>query len=1023
MTIINFDSDFIISQLYQVLFSLRTEIGIFCAAFIAHAFLFGKYRPSFRKGKSDKSKSKSVGDTPSPNAQPASGSNKVFAMAPEDIARMKPETLASVLRSRLKEVPASEVEPPLVGLLQNAGRSPPAKLLAAISEVAKERSLPMNSMLGEYLIRGYYVGHFDTEFNELLAVIEAEVARKGQTLSNGIGVQALKGDLRKTDFQAALQRLESLRAMWEGPENSPSAAPKALVQWLTRLALQKDSFQTLVKKLKELGLFAEVFEQILGECAQHGDASVLRELEAIGRQDGLQLTDRTYCFLLKGSTEVENAMRLFAEGVAKVGASKELIVAAANAAFAHDSPVFADAILKQLPAVPPAEAVGKLLSLTSRDAGDAKVLDLYEKHFSGVDLSGDVATEKGIAQACIRSGKLEVLKKMLMTTTDCTKRVGLIKNLGADGRLDDAFTVFRMYPERGACLYNAIMDACIDGNRPEAVQEVMGEATQTGVADIVTYNTIIKAHLLVGKTREARKAVELMRAAGLQPNCVTFNEMLDAAIRSSIDEAWPLIDEMKACGVKPNHITCSILLKTIRAESTPVQVERILDVLDTMADDMDEVLLSSVVEACIRVGRVDLLVPHLKRQGSSRRINVRGPHTYGSIIRAYGYVKDISSAWETWREMRARHIVPTAVTLGCMVEAVVTNGDPEVGYELIQDMLKDDQCKPLVNAIIYCSVLKGFSQQKKFERVWAVYQEMLLQKVQFSIVTFNTMVDACSRSGEMSRIPALLKSMVSQGIEPNLITYSAILKGYCQENRLDEAFELVEGMLQTTKFKPDEIMFNTLLDGCARQGLYERGMSVLTDMEAAKIKPTNFTLSVLVKLCSRAKRLDRAFEICEEISMKHRFRLNVHVYSNLIQACIHHKDMKRAFEVFERSLHERVRPDVRTYSLLLRGFVSLGEATEAAGLMRAAVGLRGVHPRLMGYAANALQPQGGLPSSLIAEIIEGMSGAPCREERLAVALLKDIQGKTNVRLDPKLQMRLTTQAVGHTRRSAPKSYA
>merc|ERR1719162_601401 len=121
---------------------------------------------------------------------------------------------------------------------------------------------------------------------------------------------------------------------------------------------------------------------------------------------------------------------------------------------------------------------------------------------------------------------------------------------------------------------------------------------------------------------------------------------------------------------------------------------------------MDEALLSLAVDVCIRSGKVTLLMPHLKRQCSMRKLQGRGAHTYGSIIRAYGFVNDVAGAWETWREMRKRHIVPTAVTLGCMVEAVVSNGDPEAGYELIQDMLNDTQCCPLVNAAIYCSVLK-----------------------------------------------------------------------------------------------------------------------------------------------------------------------------------------------------------------------------------------------------------------------------------------------------------------------------
>merc|ERR1719199_277680 len=146
-------------------------------------------------------------------------------------------------------------------------------------------------------------------------------------------------------------------------------------------------------------------------------------------------------------------------------------------------------------------------------------------------------------------------------------------------------------------------------------------------------------------------------------------------------------------------------------------------------------------------------------------------------------------------------MAPNAVALGCMTEALVTNGEPEAAYELINEMIKEEQWAPLVNAVIYCSVLKGFSHQKRFDRMWAVYKEMLSQNLQFSIVTFNTLVDACSRNGEMERIPGLLSDMVAQGIVPNIITYSAIVKGYCQANRIEEAFSVLKQMVQTTTFK------------------------------------------------------------------------------------------------------------------------------------------------------------------------------------------------------------------------------
>merc|ERR1719324_1691509 len=122
---------------------------------------------------------------------------------------------------------------------------------------------------------------------------------------------------------------------------------------------------------------------------------------------------------------------------------------------------------------------------------------------------------------------------------------------------------------------------------------------------------------------------------------------------------------------------------------------------------------------------------------------------------------------------------------------------------------------------------------------------MLEHNLQFSLVTFNTLLDACARSGEMARIPVLLDTMMGQGLQPNLITYGIVIKGYCQENRLEEALQVWESMVSTTDFQPDEIMYNTILDGCARKGLYERGMTLLGEMRKSGIPPSNFTLSVL----------------------------------------------------------------------------------------------------------------------------------------------------------------------------------
>merc|ERR1719321_1692461 len=149
-----------------------------------------------------------------------------------------------------------------------------------------------------------------------------------------------------------------------------------------------------------------------------------------------------------------------------------------------------------------------------------------------------------------------------------------------------------------------------------------------------------------------------------------------------------------------------------------------MDLMSSMDEQVDEVLLSSVVEACVRVGKPDLLARKLKELQGGNCICINGAHTFGSLIKAYGHAGDVSGVWRCWKDMRSRHIKPTSITLGCMVEAVVGNGDTEGAFELIHQMQDDDQCRSALNSVIYCSVLKGFTREKKVDRVWAVYEEM-----------------------------------------------------------------------------------------------------------------------------------------------------------------------------------------------------------------------------------------------------------------------------------------------------------
>merc|ERR1719261_1783865 len=417
---------------------------------------------------------------------------------------------------------------------------------------------------------------------------------------------------------------------------------------------------------------------------------------------------------------------------------------------------------------------------------------------------------------------------------------------------------------------------------------------------------------------------------------------------------------------------------------------------------MDEVLLSSVVEACVRVGKPELLESQLKLLQESAPIAINGSHTYGSLIKAYGHNKDLNSVWRCWKEMRSRHIRPTSITIGCMVEAVVNNGDAEGAYELIHQMQDDDQCREALNAVIYCSVLKGFAREKKLERVWQVYEEMSRKKLEVSIVTFNTVIDACARCGRMDQVARIEEDMRGNNIKPNVITYSTMMKGYCQMGDIQTGFAILKRMKEEGCARPDEIMYNSLLDGCAQNHLVDEGSALLQEMQRDGVKPSNYTLSILVKMMSRARRLDGAFAIMEEISRKYQIRPNVHVYTNLILACTANRSLQRGMQTLEQMARDDVNPDSRTYTILIRSCLQGGRLDDATGLLRAALGLPEPLPILASLQAKAVH----LDSNFVSESLWCLAERE-RGQELAASLLSDLRKyNPRIRVDAETQRRV-----------------
>jgi len=597
---------------------------------------------------------------------------------------------------------------------------------------------------------------------------------------------------------------------------------------------------------------------------------------------------------------------------------------------------------------------------------------------------------------------------------DVSKHVAMMRARSKEQDLEGAMQVFQKLQSSGvqltALVYNALLDSCVQCGKVNIALQHFNEMKELGFVDVVSYNTLLKAYLKIGQIHKARSLLKEMAENDIQANQVTYNEMLNALVSTKDrKEMWALVREMNAIGMKPNSVTCSIILKSLTAHSATDDVRQAMALIDNLQEDMDEVLFASVVEACVRVGQLDLLSSKLQQYASFGGLAGLTAPTYGSMIKAYGRARDIERVRELWGEMRRRHVTPTSITLGCVIDALVNNGFPDEALSLVREMKEDDICKDILNTVIYSTLLKGFAQARQPGRVQEVFEEMKEMGIACNTVSYNTMLDANARTGKMDRADELFREMVASGISPDVITYSTLVKGHCQSGDIDQGFQVLKEMVANGVHEPDEILYNSLLDGCAKQHRVDDALKLVEDMHKNNVRPSNFTLSILVKLLGRSRRLNQAFAMVEETCKRFDLQANIHVYTCLLYACFQNRQMPRALQLHDSMITEAgIEPDERTYAVLARGCLGAGSIEKAANVVRAAY-------RLNPQGLSMPQRAPGVEMRALEEVMNALSASP-NAERLAVPLLTDLKA-IGVHVEPTVYTKAVETSVNRAGRN------
>jgi len=791
----------------------------------------------------------------------------------------------------------------------------------------------------EVLLGGYATAGDEKKVTELCA----EASARSLRLSARALSLIIKGYLKNSMIEGVISKFQDMQSM------NFQIPPFAVTQ-LFRIAGEASSLKQAFDKMTELGIpmNSDAYSIALEDCCKKENLEFAKRIEQNALDSGVPFSGHAYDSLLKLYTMAGDvrALILFKEmhdlgHRISDGLCVGLLARCAGSKFLR----FAEEIIRY------ARARGSMsisvysafMKVYAFCGMYGKACDLYDAILKD-GLEPDTMMYGCLMRFAVECGRTDMSRRIAEKSPhlEMQNYMSLIRAAGRDRDVDRAFDVLRRLQEASvevdAAAYNCVLDVCVSVGEIDRARALLEQMRVAGSLGVITYNTFLKGFCQAGNLTAAKALLQEMVREGFKPNDVSYNCLLNAAVRArtgNLSDAWDVIDMMDQSNVTVDSYTISTMMKGVRNIKDRKDIQRALALLDRSGIDVckDEILLTTVLDTCIRHEhkRLEGIIESVKKSSIQPSV-----HTYGALIKACSILKWLPECLNFWRHIEERGLQPTHIVLGCMLDALVCNQEVEKAIDLLEQWR--DRVPP--NAIMYSTLIKGFSNTHQNERAMAMWREMCKNGTEMNAVVYNAVIDAQARVGAMSNISELIGRMEVDGVTPDAISCSTMVKGYCIAGDMDKAVNLFQTMHSSEMVK-DAVAYNTILDGCIRYARWDVADKMMQYMEKGTVAPTNFTLGIIVKMYGRRRQVDEAFQQVDKMCQRHGLVVNAQVRTFLASACVNNNALDRALGLLDEAKSAPGGVDPKLYSTLIFGCIRSKQVRKAVELVEEAYGLTG----------------------------------------------------------------------------------
>ena len=217
---------------------------------------------------------------------------------------------------------------------------------------------------------------------------------------------------------------------------------------------------------------------------------------------------------------------------------------------------------------------------------------------------------------------------------------------------------------------------------------------------------------------------------------------------------------------------------------------------------------------------------------------------------------------------------------------------------------------PAPDALTFSSILKACGSVRYIDKGKQIHDEIirkgLLEK---NIVLGTALVDMYAKCGEIAKAREMLRDLPIQDV----VSWSALISGYAQLEKYDEALECFEQM-KSEGVSPNEVTFISVLKACGNDKAINIGKQVHNEiLSRGYLKGNTMLGNTLVDMYAKCGSLTKAHQVLENLPVQ-----NVVSWNALITGYAQQERFEEALYCFERMQSEGISPDTITFICMLK---------------------------------------------------------------------------------------------------------